>query len=353
LVNFVDVKLDQWPVVLITSPKPNYLAMPRFEPLHRISNSSHIRFLVFDTVAIKNVEAYIDGVLLDEKPLNVEGPLWACRWTATKYSQGSHKLKIVVRDELSRERSSEVVFCLDPRQCTQQYKWSSVFFLITDVSYWVPIVHFTLLVVITTCLFLIRKFPLHQIPSKSNHFVSISRNLFKMSIILNDDFAFYSFIVYLMNISLGPLFIGELVTGHLGVAFSYGIYLDKKFYDNRQLYLSTIHCVVFGFLPLLLYLSSVAECRWRDEMSFKQSWQRLSSFSALQVLMLFNWAGLVWCSVNMAKSYGPWAFWANFQYTWWLMWSLVLVYREWNKEKVLLIRTKSFRKEVPNQYIKS
>lgn len=35
---------------------------------------------MFDTVAIKNVEAYIDGVLLDEKPLNVEGPLWACRF---------------------------------------------------------------------------------------------------------------------------------------------------------------------------------------------------------------------------------------------------------------------------------
>ena len=101
--------------------------------------------------------------------------------------------------------------------------------------------------------------------------------------------------------------------------------------------------VVFGFLPLLLYLASVAECRWRDEMNFKQSWQRMSGLSALQVLMLFNWAGLVWCSVNMAKSYGPWAFLANFQYTWWLLWSLVLVYREWNKEKVLLIRTKSFR----------
>lgn len=43
LFSFVDVALDQWPVVMVTNPKDARFMVPRTEPIGRIRHSTHIR----------------------------------------------------------------------------------------------------------------------------------------------------------------------------------------------------------------------------------------------------------------------------------------------------------------------
>lgn len=43
LVSFVDTSLHQWPLVLITNPKPAQFVIPHTEPLARMAFSSHVR----------------------------------------------------------------------------------------------------------------------------------------------------------------------------------------------------------------------------------------------------------------------------------------------------------------------
>ena len=45
LISFVDVPHRDWPVVLITNPKPATFMIPGREPVSRIRNSTHIRYL--------------------------------------------------------------------------------------------------------------------------------------------------------------------------------------------------------------------------------------------------------------------------------------------------------------------
>ena len=43
LVSFTDTSLHQWPLVLITNPKPAQFVIPHAEPLDRMALSSHVR----------------------------------------------------------------------------------------------------------------------------------------------------------------------------------------------------------------------------------------------------------------------------------------------------------------------
>ena len=43
LLSFIDVKHNDWPVILITNPKPATFMIPKHEPISRIRNSTHIR----------------------------------------------------------------------------------------------------------------------------------------------------------------------------------------------------------------------------------------------------------------------------------------------------------------------
>ena len=44
ILSFVDIRLNTWPVVLITNPKDAHYIMPPYEPLGRMRKSTHIRY---------------------------------------------------------------------------------------------------------------------------------------------------------------------------------------------------------------------------------------------------------------------------------------------------------------------
>jgi hypothetical protein len=59
--SFIDVEMNQNPVILITNPKDSRFISER-EPLQRIVSSTHIRALIItETNAAINAEVFIDG----------------------------------------------------------------------------------------------------------------------------------------------------------------------------------------------------------------------------------------------------------------------------------------------------
>ena len=68
LISFVDVRLNTWPVVLITNPKDAHYIMRPHEPLGRMRKSTHIRSLEYQfsrtTVISDKLLAHFSNSLL-------------------------------------------------------------------------------------------------------------------------------------------------------------------------------------------------------------------------------------------------------------------------------------------------
>lgn len=112
LFSFADVKLGQWPVVVVTNPKDILFNNPFKEDIETQIKSTHIRILAFSTVDIKsckirlNDEGWVD---CDRKSVN----LFTIPWLSVKYMHGKHRLDVIVTDTQGRTATIERTFSLD------------------------------------------------------------------------------------------------------------------------------------------------------------------------------------------------------------------------------------------------
>lgn len=93
LFSFTDVSHGEWPVILVTNPKAAEFGLPHKEPISFISNSTHIRILVFSVASIEIVQAKVD----DETWVvcqHVEGPLYVAPWDPQLISSGMHMVHV-------------------------------------------------------------------------------------------------------------------------------------------------------------------------------------------------------------------------------------------------------------------
>lgn len=148
------------PSILITNPKDARFSIPTKEPLWRIKQSSHIRFLVFSELDPQDlvVEILIDGILHTEQVNYIGGegnttttttPLWASAWNATEYEDRKpHQLFIKVTSKTNSQvvGTSEIMFRLDTHRMKIKggsgefiikSKMSTVVRLIEIVYFWV------------------------------------------------------------------------------------------------------------------------------------------------------------------------------------------------------------------------
>ncbi|KAI8390854.1 Metallo-dependent phosphatase-like protein [Radiomyces spectabilis] len=108
------------PAVLITNPKDARYTIKHKEPIHRIKDSTHIRFLVFTDVSPQDltISVTLDGVLLETSFLSFVGndtlPLWTLPWEPDRLApRQQHVLKIQVRTSQGVSGSSSIVFRVD------------------------------------------------------------------------------------------------------------------------------------------------------------------------------------------------------------------------------------------------
>uniref|UniRef100_A0A673KJ14 Transmembrane protein 62-like n=1 Tax=Sinocyclocheilus rhinocerous TaxID=307959 RepID=A0A673KJ14_9TELE len=241
LLSFTDVTFEDWPAVLITNPKDAQYLHPGVEPLGRIGSSTHIRLLAFSESPITAVHVNVDGVSLG-KAFSAGGPLYVLQWDPTLYTTGLHTIRVKVENSAGRSKVREQQFTLEegltPRLSSQA--WTS----------------------------------LHLV-SKSNTF-------------------FYSLLLFNLCTALGPWIIGEVIDGHNGACFAFGVFVDGHFLEGSLSYVVGVIQVLFFNMPLTYYLCWSLHHRCRGT-SFRSHfcrpgsrWRTLAMHIGMLVLMIWQ-----------------------------------------------------------------
>jgi hypothetical protein len=113
LFSFVDMPLNDWPVVLVTNPKNILFNNPAKEPMSLQADSTHIRLLIWSPAPITECKLRIDNDDSWQKCERIDGPLFVAEWSSKMYKHGIHKLEVRVADAVRRVKVIEQQFSLD------------------------------------------------------------------------------------------------------------------------------------------------------------------------------------------------------------------------------------------------
>lgn len=253
--SFVDQKHNVWPLVLVTNPKHAKYTMPGREPVHLIPESTHIRILAFSDVAITSVKISFDKISW-MKCKQADGPLYVCKWLPHLFTRGLHSLHVHVVDELEKEAHVERTFSLDGTSVG--FPITARILLMLDAGAVFQAVFGTLLMLNVLPLVILRfqkRPPLYR-RRFGRH---VLRRVWLLSKI---DRVFYPIVLYAAYIPIGPWAVGELVDGHIGTVFAWGILIKGTFLPEPFTYImyGSVQ-LMFVQIPLIFVLAYCLENR--------------------------------------------------------------------------------------------
>uniref|UniRef100_A0A3B3DQU1 Transmembrane protein 62 n=1 Tax=Oryzias melastigma TaxID=30732 RepID=A0A3B3DQU1_ORYME len=291
LLSFSDLRFERWPAVVITNPKDAQYLHPELEPLGRMRKSTHI-ILAFSEASITAVHVSIDGESVGSAR-SAGGPLYVLLWDPSLYLAGLHTIKVTVeQDSAGRSSELEQLFTLEDG-LSVSFSFPQSFILLTD--------HYILGLPSQICL--------------SLHLVS------------KIDLFFYSLLLFNLCTAF-PWFIGELIDGHSGACFAFGLFIDGHFLEGSRTYI--VGLLSFN-MPLTSYLCWCLHHRCRGN-TFRSHFQRSGlrcRTLALHLLMLLLLTWQAHSCYFLLETYGLVAFLLSPIRTWALLLSLLLVYRAW------------------------
>jgi len=330
--SFVDVRLNTWPVVLITNPKDAHYIMPPHEPLGRMRKSSHIRFLAFSPAPITSAVVEIDGYPLDSPVTHVEGALFVCQWNPNHFSSGIHSITIKVQDSAGRSSVQTQLFSLDGSRPTLDL--IPAFLLLTDFCTLGRVLFCVSFCIIVLGLGFLRRCN----PSTCKWFLCgiFGKWWNRLVLLAHTDDLFYPLFLFGVYTAVGPWFIGEMTRGHLGALFVHGMYVKKHWIPGSLSYYYGLMQLVLFNLPLTLYLAYFLDINNRPainktfgKISPRRLLGNLLSFLRKSLGHFVFVALLVWQAsscYNLLYTYGQMAFLLSPAKTW----SVVLtVYLFW------------------------
>ncbi|CAH0714521.1 unnamed protein product, partial [Brenthis ino] len=252
LFSFVDQRHNTWPIVLVTNPKHAKFTLPGREPLQLIPDSTHIRILAFSDVKINNVKISFDKISwLNCK--NKDGPLYTCYWLPHLFESGLHILHVVVTDEIGREAVLEHPFSLDGTKLSFEVIPRIV--LMLDAGMVFQGVFGTLLLMHVLTLVVLR---LHK---RSPSHRKYGQLILRFWLLAKVDRIFYPLVLYAIYIPFGPWAIGELIDGHIGAIFAWGILIKGVFLPEPFTYMYGSVQLMFVQIPLMFILANCLEMR--------------------------------------------------------------------------------------------
>lgn len=332
--SFVDVRLNTWPVVLITNPKDAHYIMPPHEPLGRMMKSTHIRFLVFSPVPITSATVEIDGYPLTNIATHVDGPLFVCQWNPDDFSTGIHSISVNVQDAAGRTSVRTQLFSLDGSRPTLDL--IPAFLLLTDFFTLGRVLFFVFFVTIVLGLGFMRR--CHPLTRQGGFFCGVFGRWWNRLLLLSlTDGLFYPLFLFGVYTAIGPWFIGEIMRGHIGMLFVHGIYLKQHWIPGSLSYYYGLMQLALLNLPLTLYLAYFVEIN--NRVSIQKSHARnilnstlidnLLGFLQTSLGHFVFFAALLWqmsSCYNLLYTYGTLAFLLSPAKTW----SIVLmIYLFW------------------------
>ncbi|PIO14772.1 hypothetical protein AB205_0074090 [Aquarana catesbeiana] len=226
LFSFIDLRCDKWPAILITNPKS-------------------VLVLVFSPDPIISVKVFIDGIELGEAE-NSSGPLYVLKWSAEAYMTGLHEIKVLVKDAAERKQTRSHLFSLEDDVFVSFSLFPSLI-LLTD-HYIVAQVLF--IVIVLGQLLNKKEAKAKRTPLEILHW--------SLSLCI----VFFNAIVLLtLCTAIGPWFIGEIIDGHMGACFAFGVIVGGHFLDGSLTYVVGITQMAFFNIPLTAYLCWCLLCR--------------------------------------------------------------------------------------------
>ncbi|KAL7992396.1 hypothetical protein Chor_016652 [Crotalus horridus] len=332
LFSFADLKFEEWPVVLITNPKSYLYSSYAHEPLQRILHSTHIRILAFSPSPIKFVKIMIDDIYLGDA-IQVSGPLYVLKWSPQNYSQGFHQIAVTVEDASGRSATQLHTFAMQ-ENLSLKFGLLASWLLLNDHYIWVR-TFFVLLIIFQVVLLIIFRF--REKPKFKEPPGVAERTSFSLHVLSKTDLFFYSFLVLNLYTIIGPWFVGEIIEGHMGICFSFGLIINGHFFEGSSTFLVGILQVLFFNLPLMAYTCWCLLLRCQGQ-CFRSHLYLIKPYWTVPIhlimSLLFFWQ--VFSCYFLLKTYGTLSFFLSPLRTWLVVLSFFLVYRIWAMESIVL-----------------
>ncbi|XP_027631582.1 transmembrane protein 62 isoform X2 [Tupaia chinensis] len=249
LFSFADLSFGKWPVVLITNPKSLLYSCAKHEPLERLLHSTHIRILAFSLSSITSVAVKIDGVNLGQA-LHLSGPIFILKWNPRNYTNGTHKIEVIVQDSAGRSRSVHHIFSVQ-ENIHLTFDPMASFILLTDYCT-VARVLFVLIVLVQLTILITFRYRKHPVLKAPPGFINLTS--FSLHVLSKINIFYYSMLLLTLYTVLGPWFFGEIIDGKLGCCFSFGIFVNGHFLQGSITFIIGILQLVFFNIPLMVYL---------------------------------------------------------------------------------------------------
>lgn len=249
LFSIVDFKYKQFPIALMTNPKGAEYVMPKYEPVGRIANSTHIRILAFSNVTISKVEVSIDDGIASELTQK-DGPLYVIPWNPDKYSYGLHRATILVTDIEGKKGTFNQTFSLD----NSKEDWSIFAKFLLRLYFRTSVMT---LFYFAVCMCILPLIILKYV--KFNHrpgAVYRGYTFNNIQLLSSVRRLLIPMVLIPLWVCAGPIFVGYMVDDAIGICFIWGIIIDGKFihtgltFNVGSLFLLTVH------IPELILLSS-------------------------------------------------------------------------------------------------
>ncbi|XP_069566653.1 transmembrane protein 62 isoform X1 [Brachyistius frenatus] len=323
LLSFSDLRFERWPAVLITNPKDAQYLHPGVEPLSRIRRSTHIRILAFSEAPITAVHVSVDGEPLG-KGHSAGGPLYVLLWDPSLYLTGLHTIRVKVEDAAGRSSVREQHFTLED-DLIPSFGFAQSFILLTD-HYILARVAFIFTMLLNVGGLLAFRFL---------HITSVrgltSQVYMSLHLVSKTNTFFYSLLLFNLCTAVGPWFIGELIDGHSGACFAFGVFIDGHFLEGSLTYVVGVVQLLFFNMPLTSYLCWSLHHRCHGN-SFRSHFLWPGCRWRTLVVHVFMLLLLTWQAHScyfLLETYGLTAFFLSPVRTWALGFGLLLVYRAW------------------------
>lgn len=309
LFSMVDFSYKQFPIALMTNPKTAEHSMPKYEPIERIANSTHIRVIAFSNATIDRVSISID----EAPPIDMEhkeGHLYVMRWDPKLFSNGLHTATIEVSDSEKKTRYYVQTFSLDGSK--QEFSFLARILLRAYFKTSVMSIFFFVVGVNLLPMLILRLIPIS--PDKSSTKRCFNETfLHRLHILTNINRVSFPLMLIPLWMAVGPLFIGYLVDEAIGVSFVWGVLIDGKFlhtgltYNVGSLFLLLIH------MPEIILISNQVGATHRSISEYQKRTNILNLRSCLHLIVTLV---QLFMGYLLISAYGFLAYLTSFPYFW-------------------------------------
>jgi len=276
ILTFSDNVAGDWPVVVVTNPKSSRFLAPKVEPLQKIRKSSEIRILAFSPFGLKQVQVQINS---EQPELCKKHPsvpdLYLLPWHP-ELLPPFNKLTVLATDHDGNTKTVKLDFQVEFDQMINSYSLYARMILMTDVitvlqAVWVTSIVLALLPVL---LARYRSSVLRELYSLST--------CTKMSELAEFSPFFYLYCTTAILVGFGPWHVGEILSGHTGVVFPWGLVVAGQFLPSFYPYVFAFVHLIFFQTPL--FWSLLYKFKWRLERSSSKVLLAVSNIPVTLVL---------------------------------------------------------------------